>query len=93
VVNNRRVERNILGFTNAIIQWMIVFGYNTLLNVRFKLYLTKNVHRIFLTLNSLKYREMKRNCFSSAASHQTLKRSSRPFLNELEYVSLDTQSN
>jgi hypothetical protein len=35
---------------------------------------------------------MKRNCFCSAASHQTLKRSSRPFLNELEYVSLDARS-
>ncbi|OUR91948.1 hypothetical protein A9Q87_09100 [Flavobacteriales bacterium 34_180_T64] len=37
----------ILGYTNAIIQWMIVLGYNTLLNVRFKLYLAKNVHCTF----------------------------------------------
>ncbi|MDC1198165.1 hypothetical protein N8035_04880 [Algibacter sp.] len=34
---------HILGYTNAIILWMIVLGYNTLLKPCFKSYLTKNV--------------------------------------------------
>ncbi|BAO77386.1 hypothetical protein WPG_3156 [Winogradskyella sp. PG-2] len=38
------MERKILGYTNAIIQWMILFGYNTLLNARFKSYLARNVY-------------------------------------------------
>jgi hypothetical protein len=29
--NNRRVERNILGYTSAMILWMIVIGYITLI--------------------------------------------------------------
>lgn len=42
----RREERNILGYTNAIILWMIVIGYKTLLNESFKSYLAKNVLRV-----------------------------------------------
>jgi len=34
---------HILGYTNGIILRMIVFGYNTLLELRLKLYLSKNV--------------------------------------------------
>ncbi len=34
---------HILGYTNTIILWMIVLGYNTLLKPCFKSYLTKNV--------------------------------------------------
>jgi hypothetical protein len=41
------VNVHILGYTNAIILWIFVFGYNTLLNVCFRSYLTNNVHRTF----------------------------------------------
>jgi len=38
---------HILGYANTIIQWMIEFVYNTLLNYCFKWYLAKNVHCTF----------------------------------------------
>ncbi len=47
---------HILGYTNVIIQWMIEFGYNTFLNVRFKIsifYLTGNNQKIHYHRNIL----------------------------------------